>query len=315
MSHHVHPLNTGVLSVWTGEVMPYHVRVTPRSDRSRVEVKLDLAPDQLEERFLGPYREGRPLLVGGRVIPPEDLERIEITYTSQTSQQLIPRIRAARDESSGVELMSDEWYVAASGKDVTDDFILGPPRALVAELPLNEPTTRRDPRIVFVVHGRNRAARDSLFTFLWAIGLHPLEWSEAVLTTGKSLPYVGDILDAAFSAAQAIVVLMTPDDEARLRESLREPGEPPYEIELTGQARANVIFEAGMALGRNPDRTVLIELGNVRPFSDVAGRHIIRLNNTTQRRQELAQRLQVAGCPVNLSGTAWHSAGVFVVDT
>ena len=66
-----------------------------------------------------------------------------------------------------------------------------------------------------------------------------------------------------------------------------------------------------MAMGRNEDRTILVELGTLRPFSDVAGRHVIRLDNTTQRRQELARRLQTAGCPVNLDGTDWHTTGDF----
>ena len=70
----------------------------------------------------------------------------------------------------------------------------------------------------FVVHGRNEAARKAMFEFLIALDLHPLEWSESVTDTGKASPYIGEILDAAFSRAHAIVVLFTPDDEARLRE-------------------------------------------------------------------------------------------------
>lgn len=164
---------------------------------------------------------------------------------------------------------------------------------------------------VFVVHGRNQKARDALFAYLRAIGLQPLEWNEAVLATGKASPYIGEILNAAFSQAGAVVVLMTPDDEARLREPFVSANDPPHETELTGQARPNVIFEAGMAMGRDADRTVLIELGSLRPFSDIGGRHVIRLDDRTQRRQELAQRLQSAGCPVNLDGTDWHTAGDF----
>ena len=172
----------------------------------------------------------------------------------------------------------------------------------------NSPTAMEK---VFVVHGRNHKSRDALFTFLRSIGLHPLEWNEAVRATGKASPYIGEILDAAFSQAGAVVVLMTPDDEARLREPFVSANDPPHETELTGQARPNVIFEAGMAMGRDADRTVLIELGSLRPFSDIGGRHVIRLDDRTQRRQELAQRLQSAGCPVNLDGTDWHTAGDF----
>ena len=64
-------------------------------------------------------------------------------------------------------------------------------------------------------------------------------------------------------------------------------------------------------MGWSEDRTILVELGRLRPFSDVAGRHVIRLGDSSQRRQELAERLQLAGCPINLSGTDWHTAGDF----
>lgn len=168
-----------------------------------------------------------------------------------------------------------------------------------------------DSRKIFVVHGRNSKANRAMFTFLRSIGLQPLEWSEAVAATGKASPYVGEVLDTAFSVAQAVVVLMTPDDVAMLQEPFRNPDDERYETELTPQARPNVLFEAGMAMGRNPDRTVLVELGKLRPFSDIGGRHTIRLSDSTAARQNLAQRLQTAGCAVNLVGTHWHDEGDF----
>ena len=175
----------------------------------------------------------------------------------------------------------------------------------------NRTVNAQDHTKIFVVYGRNSKARDALFQFLRAIGLKPIEWSQALRTTGKAAPYVGEVLDAAFSAAQAVVVLITPDDMAYLRESLRGEREPPFETIPTPQARPNVLFEAGMALGRHPDRTILVELGELRPFSDVGGRHIIRLDNSTQTRHDLAQRLETAGCPVDLTGRDWHTAGAF----
>ena len=69
-----------------------------------------------------------------------------------------------------------------------------------------------------------------------------------------------------------------------------------------------------MAMGRHPRRTVLVEMGSLRPFSDVGGRHVLRLNNSPARRQELAERLRTAGCAVELSGTDWHTTGSFEVE-
>ena len=168
----------------------------------------------------------------------------------------------------------------------------------------------KNPRSVFVVHGRNDVIRDSMFDLLRSINLAPIEWTQAVELTGQGSPYIGQILDAAFDYAQAIVVLLTPDEVAYLQ-SCYGSGDDDPEIQPAAQARPNVLFEAGMALGRDAERTVMVEVGELRPFSDVAGRHVVRLDNTTESRQALAQRLQTAGCEVDLTGTDWHTAGDF----
>jgi hypothetical protein len=172
-----------------------------------------------------------------------------------------------------------------------------------------------DMRRVFVVHGRNRQIRDSVFAFLRAIGLLPIEWSQAVEMTENATPEISQVLMRAFSRAQAIVVVLSGDDVARLREEFLTQDEPEYERLATPQARPNVLFEAGLAFGSHPQRTVLVQVGNIRPFSDIAGRHIIRLDNSSGRRQELAQRLKIAGCEIDLSGTDWHHIGDFETST
>jgi hypothetical protein len=165
-----------------------------------------------------------------------------------------------------------------------------------------------DPRKVFVVHGRNAVARDGMFDFLRAIGLDPIDWSSAVRLTEKGSPYIGEILDAAFTAARAIVVLMTPDEIAYLRPEYAAPDDP-ADLEPGAQPRPNVLFEAGMALGHDADRTILVEVGKVRPFSDVAGRHVIRMDGGAARRKDLANRLETAGCAVDLSHDDWTVKG------
>jgi predicted nucleotide-binding protein len=164
---------------------------------------------------------------------------------------------------------------------------------------------------VFVIHGRNEEMRRALFDFLRAISLKPIEWNEAVSLTGAPTPHIGDILDAAMGYAQAILVLFTGDDQARLRDEFLSGNDPDYGRRTTPQSRQNVIFEAGLALGKYPDRTILVQVGVLRPFSDIAGRHFVRLRNSSKSRQELAQRLKLAGCDVDLSGTDWHDAGMF----
>ena len=95
------------------------------------------------------------------------------------------------------------------------------------------------------------------------------------------------------------MVLFTPDDEARLKEQFRGANEPPYETELYGQARPNVLFEAGMSMGRYPDRTILVELGKLFDrSSDISGIHVVRLDNSSRARHGiLSSDYRLQGVP------------------
>lgn len=164
---------------------------------------------------------------------------------------------------------------------------------------------------VFVVHGRNEKLRKAMFQFLRATGVQPIEWSRAIGMTGKASPYVGEILETAFSKAQAVVVLLTPDDNAQLKPEFIRPSDPSYERKPTGQARPNVLFEAGLAFGTHQDKTILVEVGKIRPFSDTAGRHVVHLNNSNTTRKELMIKLKNAGCEVDFESSDWEAEGDF----
>jgi hypothetical protein len=59
-----------------------------------------------------------------------------------------------------------------------------------------------------------------------------------------------------------------------------------------------------MAFATHPKRTVLVVLGDQEIPSDLAGRDYVRLESAGQLR-DLAQRLEQAGCPVDLGGNDW----------
>lgn len=169
-----------------------------------------------------------------------------------------------------------------------------------------------DRRKVFVVHGRNIKARDAVFAFLRSIDLAPMEWEEIVALTGQASPYVGDVLEKGFSAARAAVVILTGDDMARVGKRYRLQHDSHDERVLTPQPRPNVLFEAGMALGKYPDRTLFVSLGSYRKFSDIDGKHIVHLSNKVTARQAVADRLKAAGCLVRTEHkTDWHTEGDF----
>jgi len=164
---------------------------------------------------------------------------------------------------------------------------------------------------VFVVHGRDANARKELSVFLRSLHVDVIEWNKALTLTKKGSPYIGEVIDAGFDHAQAIVVLLTPDDEAKLRDVFIRKSDPKFERKLTGQPRQNVLFEAGMAFGKYKDTTILVQAGKVRAMSDVSGVHIVNLTGSVSSRQQLIGKLKTTGVKVDDSGEDWLTAGDF----
>ncbi|WP_078988350.1 TIR domain-containing protein [Streptomyces sp. WM6372] len=140
------------------------------------------------------------------------------------------------------------------------------------------PNTKR----VFVVHGRDHQMRDELIGFLKGLGLHCLTWGQArALAVGNHTigdPTIEQIIDAGMEECQVIVVLMTPDEWVTLKPAFAESVEEESRFE---QSRPNVIYEAGLARGKYPDRTIIVEAGASRTFTDLAGVHRINLRQNS----------------------------------
>lgn len=296
-----------------GHAEYWNVIVSPKgSKRARRDDAVTVDKDRgwIERRVLQPRREGRAIAVAGQTFEWDEIERIRITVADAPSEQVAEQIKA-EDRASRVAVLGGpgyQWRAAARARDVTDDLIEGPP-GTSAET--GAAPARVDPRRVMVVYGRDGEARRALFDYLRALGLEPAEWRKLVAETNKASPYIGEVLDRAFERAAAVVVLFTPDDEARLRDDFVTDKDPDYERELTPQARPNVLFEAGMAFGIHPDRTVLIEMGRLRPFSDVFGRHVVRLDGSAAPLRDIASRLKAAGCTVDDGGDDWADPARF----
>jgi hypothetical protein len=116
------------------------------------------------------------------------------------------------------------------------------------------------PKTVFVVFGRNYLAKEAMMNYLIDLGVDARE-----LTTtpySKGTPNVEELLDDAFREARGIVVLMTPDDESRLRDCWADSYDQSCRLdEFMYQPRMNVLFEIGLAWGRDHKKnTILVEV-------------------------------------------------------
>jgi predicted nucleotide-binding protein len=167
---------------------------------------------------------------------------------------------------------------------------------------------------IFVVHGRDSALTDSMYAFLRAIGINAMEWNDAIKAAkGGANPIVGDIIHDAMKSVQGVMVLFSPDEDAKLKSKFVRDGDKRKNLHvLDSQPRPNVIFEAGLALGAHSEKTILVQVGDIRDISDIAGKHLVHLSNSTTSRKALALRLQdKLKFKVNLNGDAWLEAGDF----
>ncbi|MGA2454555.1 MAG: TIR domain-containing protein [Solirubrobacteraceae bacterium] len=171
------------------------------------------------------------------------------------------------------------------------------PRVDLAPDPTAQESEAARGRRVMVVHGRNLKARDAMFRFLRSVELAPIPWHQAVSETGMGSPHNLAAVRAAMDVAQAVVVILTPEERAGLLPELASPDDT-GEVQIRTQPRQNVILEAGMAMGVDQEHTILVELGSVREASDLAGLNRVRLDNTPARRNEFLKRLERIGCEV-----------------
>lgn len=109
--------------------MFYHVRITQKSSKSHDEARTDLSEEQLRERFLVPYEQGQPIVINGKTIPMEDLERIRISRSDKETKYIIPQLKA--EDANRTFLFiggpSYEWRAADRAEDITDKLIGGAP--------------------------------------------------------------------------------------------------------------------------------------------------------------------------------------------
>ena len=217
--------------------MFYHVRITQKSDKTRDEVKLDLSKERLISQFINPYEQNKPIIINGKTISPDDLERIKISQTDAHSTKILPVIKDEK-RKSGVIMFggpSDEWYVAEKGEDITDELIKVPiGYKKIMENNVSENKNRSNK--IFIVHGHDENLKNQLEIFISENGLEPIvlhRKADEGLTVIEKFEKHSEV-GYAF-------ILLTPDDIG-------------YSIEDVSKkemrARQNVIWEFGYFVGK-----------------------------------------------------------------
>lgn len=142
-------------------------------------------------------------------------------------------------------------------------------------------------RRIFIVHGHDEGARESVARYLEKIGFEPVILHEQANKGRTVIEKVEANSDVSFA-----VVLLTPDDEGR------KLGGP---MEL--RARQNVLLELGYFIGKLGRANVCaIKKNEVAIPSDFAGVVWENMDQTGAWKQALARELQAAGHEID-----WNS--------
>jgi hypothetical protein len=138
---------------------------------------------------------------------------------------------------------------------------------------------------VFIVHGHDGEAREAVARFISTIGLIPIILHEQANRGRTIIEKVEANSDVGFA-----IVLLTPDDEGKARNS----------IQLEPRARQNVLLELGYFIGRlGRDHVCALKRGIVEIPSDFAGVVWAAMDSGNGWKQVLGRELEAAGHDIN----------------
>ncbi|RRD00473.1 TIR domain-containing protein [Amphritea balenae] len=144
------------------------------------------------------------------------------------------------------------------------------------ETALKSPFSRR----IFIVHGHDDGARETVARFLERIGLEPIILHEQANQGRTIIEKVVANSDVGFA-----VVLLTPDDEGCVKGGTPEP-----------RARQNVLLELGYFIGHlGRDKVCALKRGTLEIPSDFAGIVWETMDTNGGWKQALARELEAAG--------------------
>jgi len=273
--------------------MYYHVIVKPKSDQFYGEYKTDLTKEQLISRFIEPYEQGMPIVINGKTVQPDDLERITISESERTIESFIPQIRA-EDQNSSVAIIGGPSYTHQAigrAKDVTDDFIegaVGYKKELTKSQSTGKQVSGSRSRRVFIVHGHDESAQNKAARFVEKMGFEAIILHEKASSGRTIIEKIEHYSDVGFA-----IVLYTPDDVGNVKSEAES---------LNVRARQNVVFEHGYLIGRlgRENVSALVD-GKLELPNDISGVVYINLDEGSAWQLQLAKEMKQSGYEIDMN--------------
>lgn len=272
--------------------MYYHVIVKPKSDKRYGEYKTDLTREQLLSRYVEPYEQGNPILINGKTVNPDDIERIKFHQSEKTIESYVPAIKAEERNSSVMFIGGPSYTQTAINRseDVTDEFIAGSPgykKGLLDTKTMPE-SQNIDKSKVFIVHGHDQASQAKAARFVEKLGLEAIILHEKASSGRTIIEKIEHYSDVGFA-----IILYTPDDLGNVKSKADE---------LNGRARQNVVFEHGYLIGKLGRENVaaLVETPIELP-NDISGVVYINIDEASAWHLQLAKEMKQSGYDIDMN--------------
>ena len=65
--------------------MFFHIRISEKSNTSHDETRVDLSEEELWARYISQYEAGEPIIINGKTISPDDIERVRVSRSDNPS--------------------------------------------------------------------------------------------------------------------------------------------------------------------------------------------------------------------------------------
>jgi len=285
--------------------MYYHVILEHKNSSRKKEIDHEIKTDftdirDVVSKFVDPYELGQSIVLNGQTYPIENINRINIYKSEESSSVLVNQARIrheqsqARNAAAGVfaiYIPNHLYSAIIQLENITDQLITMAKGSRAIPSLTDSSKDSAELTKVFIVHGHDDHLLSDVKTFLYSLGIEPLvlrEQHDASLTIIEKLEKHINDKNIGFG-----IILYTPDDEGK---AVQEP-------QLKYRARQNVVFEHGFLTGLYGRERVICLVKkdeNIELPGDVSG-IVYADTNAHNWRIGIAHTLNQAGYDIDFS--------------
>ena len=268
--------------------MPYyHVLIAPYGFVKPLYQLDNTDLSEIKEEVILPYLKEEPFIFDGYSLDKTKIKRILIKESDWSSEEYADREWEKRSPESRKYIYPENivWENEYT-TDITKSIFKECKGLLLKTT--SKPKTSMDKSKVFIVHGHDNAAKESVARFVEKIGLEAIILHEQA-SSGKTII---EKIEANSNVGFAIV-LYTPCDEGASK------GE---KDQLKPRARQNVIFEHGYLIGKIGRKNVsALVKGDVETPNDISGVVYIKMDEADSWKYAVGKEMKACGYDVDLN--------------